>query len=139
MLLDGIHDLAATPVEANYQAAMQTFASRWPRRALVVLFSDVDEPREARVLLRAIKPLRTRHLWFLARVMDPRLKELGRLPVHSPSDLYTAGAYEWYRQRRDQARAELNLTGLRHIEAEPEGLATALVNAYWHAKQTGAL
>jgi len=139
MLLDGIHDLSAAPVEANYQAAMQTFASRWPRRALVVLFSDVDEPREAKALLQAIKPLRTRHLWFLARVMDPRLKELGRLPVHSASDLYTAGAYEWYRQRRDQARAELNLTGLRHIEAEPEGLATALVNAYWNAKQTGAI
>lgn len=139
MLLDGIHDLAAAPVEANYAAAMHAFASRWTRRALVVAFTDMDEPREAKAFLRAIQPMRSRHLWFLARVMDPRLRELATLPVTNQAELYSAGAYEWYRQRRDEARTELNNAGLRHIEAEPETLALELVNAYWHAKQTGAI
>ncbi|MBL8059518.1 MAG: DUF58 domain-containing protein [Chthonomonas sp.] len=139
MLLDGIHDLVATPVEANYAAAMHAFASRWTRRALVVAFTDMDEPREARAFLRAIQPMRSRHLWFLARVMDPRLRELGKQPVTNQVELYSAGAYEWYRMRRDEARAELNNAGIKHIEAEPETLAAELVNAYWHAKQTGAI
>ena len=139
MLLEGIHDLRATPVESNYAAAMQYFASRWKRRALVVLFTDVEEEREARDLVAAIKPLRGRHLWFLARVMDPRLKELAKAPLRQESDLYQLGAYEWYAKRREDARVALTNQGIRHVEAEPEELAGALVNAYWQAKQTGAI
>lgn len=139
MLLDAIHDLRATPVESNYAAAMQYFASRWKRRALVVLFTDVEEERESKELVRAIKPLRDRHLWFLARVMDPRLRELGRAPLRTEDDLFQLGAYEWYVKRREEARNALAHHGIRQIEAEPEELAGALVNAYWHAKQTGAI
>ncbi len=139
MLLEAIHDLRALPVESNVQGAMQYFASRWKRRALVVLFTDVEEERESKRLTQAIKPLRMRHLWFLVRVMDPRLKQLGHAPIASEEAMYDAGAYEWYMKRREDARVALSQSGLRQIEAEPEDLAGALVNAYWQVKQSGAI
>lgn len=139
MLLDAIHDLRAKPVESNYAAAMHYFASRWKRRALVVLFSDLEERREADALLKAIHPIRGRHLWFLARVMDPRLKELSLAPLRQPDDVYQLGAYEWYARRREEARVTLTQKGIRNIEAEPEELAGELVSAYWDTKQAGLL
>jgi uncharacterized protein (DUF58 family) len=115
------------------------FATRWKRRALVVLFTDIEEKRESEKLLASIKPIRNRHLWFVVRVMDPRLKELAVAPLKEEADLYRLGAYHWYAQRREEARVALNQSGLRNIEAEPEELAGVLVNTYWQVKQSGAL
>ncbi len=139
MLLEAIHDLKARPVESNFGSLMAMFATRWKRRALVVLFTDIEEKREATKLLGAIKPIRNRHLWFIVRVMDPRLKELAVAPLKEESDLYKLGAYHWYAQRREEARIALTHQGVRNIEAEPEELAGVLVNAYWQAKQAGSL
>lgn len=137
MLLDAIHDLQARPVETNYTEAMQLFASRWTRRALVVMFTDVEGPEDAQSLLRALNPLRHRHLWFLARISDPRLRELAHAPLESEEDVFRLAAYDWYAGQRESSRRILNQRGLRNIEAEPQDLARELVKAYWDVKQSG--
>lgn len=135
VLLDAIHDLRAIPTEADYHGALHALAAQWRRRALVVLFTDSENKEQAQMLSGAIAPQRHRHLWFIARVKDPRLDELELVPITSERRLYDRAALSWYREDRNAARRVLEHQRIDIVESEPDGLSNALVSAYIDAKR----
>jgi len=139
ILLNAIHNLKARPVESNYMGAFSYLASRQKRRAMVVVFTDAEDAQTAERLSKAIAPLRRRHLVFVARISDPRVKELARLELTNADQLYDKAAGLWYESERREASMKLAVTGLQNIDAEPEELAQALTTAYFIAKETSAL
>lgn len=139
VLLDAIHNLRARPVESDIVSALAFLASRWKRRALVVMFTDVENPVHAEMLVKAIQPLRYRHLWFVTRVLDPRLDELSAQPIKSRRDFFQRAALSWYFKERNAARDIMSQLRIESIESEPEGLWQALVGAYVDAKQKAAI
>lgn len=139
MLLDAIHALEAVPYESDAEKALQYLASRWKRRALVVMFTDAEDTNGAEKLVKAIKGQRSRHLWFLARVMDPRLAELEAEQLTNMREYYQRAALSWYLDSREQAKRVLDASRFEMIEAEPQDLAQALVGAYIDAKQKAAI
>ncbi|HRJ27109.1 MAG TPA: DUF58 domain-containing protein [Fimbriimonadaceae bacterium] len=139
VILDTIHALLAEPVESNYQAAMAYLGSRWKRRSLVVVFTDAENDDQARDLVAALSPIAKRHLVFVVRVSDPRLKEMAELQVTGMDNLYQKAASSWYFSERRQADSRLRAANLQSIEAEPQDLSAALVTAYLHAKATHAI
>jgi uncharacterized protein (DUF58 family) len=138
-ILDAVHDLHAAPVQSNFQAAFGYLASRWKRRALIINFTDLEDEHEARNLVRAISGMRSKHLWFIARILDSRANQLESVTAKSADAIYDLGALNWYLRRREEAGAILQVSGLKQIETEAQNLSAALVNAYWTAKETGQL
>ena len=128
-ILDTVHGVHAEPVEADYMAAFSYLSSRWKRRSLVVVFTDLENDDQAAELSAALSNLRKRHLLIVVRVADPRLRELMSTEIEEPMDLYRRSAAHWYFHDRKKAESRLSLGGIRSIEAEPQDLSAALVSA----------
>jgi uncharacterized protein (DUF58 family) len=133
-VLDAMHDLEAEPVETDHARAFAYAASRWKRRSLFVLFTDVEDEEQARALASALAGLGRRHLVMTVRVTDPRLKELQALPVRTTREMHQRAAALWYFQDRARARRVLDGARIDSIEAEPNELSAALVSAYLRVK-----
>ena len=134
-ILDTVHGVHAEPVQPNYQAAFSYLASRWKRRSLVVVFTDAENEDQARELASALSVLKRRHLLFVVRVADPRLREVMALPIERATDLYSRSSAFWYFQDRKKADADLSTAGIHSIEAEPQDLSATLVSAYLRVKE----
>jgi uncharacterized protein (DUF58 family) len=138
-ILEAVHALGAEPSYPAYARAFGYLSSRWKRRSLLVVFSDVDDDEQARELMQALTPQTRRHLVVLVRVADPRLRRLCRQPLSGPKAFYEAAAAEWHANERAKAGRHLVSGNVRVIEAEPEELAATLVSAYLGIKEAGAL
>jgi uncharacterized protein (DUF58 family) len=134
-ILDTVHGVHAEPVQPNYQAAFAYLSNRWKRRSLVVVFTDAENDDQAAELAVALGNLRKRHLVFVVRVADPRLREVLAAPLDQPTDLYRRAAAHWYFRDRKKAETRLSTGGLQSIEAEPQDLSAALVSAYLRVKE----
>lgn len=134
-ILDTVHGVHAEPVQPNYQGAFAHLANRWKRRSLVVVFTDAENDDQASELSAALANLRKRHLLFVVRVADPRLREVIAKDIDQPTDLYNRAAALWYFRDRKKADSRLSMAGIQSIEAEPEDLSAALVSAYLRVKE----
>lgn len=134
-ILDAVFDIQAEPVQSNYLGAFSYLASRWKRRSLVIIFTDAENEDQAKELSAALGLVRSRHLIYVVRVSDPKWKLSLVEPVNSERILFDQAAALWYRSDRQKAEATLRTLGYQNIEAEPQDLATALVQAYLRVKQ----
>ena len=134
-LLQAVHDVPAQPIQPNYSAAFSYLASRWKRRAMVVVFTDAENEDQGQELAAALASLRKHHLVFVVRVSDPRLRELREKPVTDAQSLAERAAAVWYGGDRRRAEWALRRGRLHSLEAEPQDLAAALVAAYDDAKR----
>jgi len=138
-VIEAIHDLVSEPVESDPAAAYSYLASRWKRRSLLVAFTDLEDSNDAKSLTAAFGPMARRHLSLLARVSDPRMKELLHLPLYSGDDLYLRSGALMFREEKKQAESVLSAAGLHNLEAEPQDLAAALVSFYFEVKEKALL
>lgn len=134
LILEAVHDLTADPVESDPTAAFAYLATRWKRRSLIVSFTDIENEHEAKVLAGSMASVR-RHLNLIARVADPRLKELVEAELASSSDLYSKAAALMFTDERKRAGSVLDSFGVHSLEAEPQDLAAALVSFYFLVKE----
>lgn len=134
-ILDTVHGVHADPVQPDYQGAFAYLANRWKRRSLVVVFTDAENEDQAAELSTALANLRKRHLLFVVRVADPRLREVVAAKIDRPTGLYARAAALWYFRDRKKADSRLSVAGIQSIEAEPEDLSAALVSAYLRVKE----
>ena len=139
VMLHALHDLEAEPIESD---AVKTFAylvARIKRRALVLNFTAMPDLGRAKEVVTGLSPMLRRHLVLTVDVSDPKLKEsLGRAIVSNETMAEVAAA-QWIERDRREALAFAAASGLRTLEAEPQDLAAALVNAYLDVKARGAL
>jgi uncharacterized protein (DUF58 family) len=134
-ILDTIHGLHAEAVQTNYLKAISYMASRWKRRSLVVLFTDAETREDAQDVVAALGPIARRHLLFVVRVMDPRVRELQNQELTDERDMYDRASALLYARDRREAEMMLSSAGYTSIEAEPEELSAKLVNAYLRVKE----
>lgn len=138
-VLRAVHDLEAEPVETNFVRAFSYLSARWKRRSLLVVMTDADEAEGAGALAEVLRPLRSRHLVYVVRVGDPRIRELVAREPCEVEDLYKKAGAIWYISQRKRADGALKSAGLQTLEAEPDELASALVGAYWEVKEAARL
>ena len=88
-ILESLYNLNARMVETDYKAAFQNLATRWRRRSLVVLFSDLVDPDSSAQILDAVPMLADMHRLVCVTVSDPNIlagrqrrprRRRGRLP-----------------------------------------------------------
>jgi len=139
MIIEALHDQVAQPVETDSVAAFSYLAARWKRRSLIVTFTDSGDADRAAAISSALTPLVRRHLVLLARISDPRLKEVLDTRLQTVNDMYKKAAALLLDEDRRQATSVLTLHGLHSLESEPQDLAANLVSFYFQAKESALI
>jgi uncharacterized protein (DUF58 family) len=138
-ILDAIHALEPEPVESDPVKAFAYLASRWKKRSLIVVFTDAEEEFQASQLASGLARLVHRHLVFVVRVSDPRLRELKGMPISDQRSFFLRTSALLYDADRQKASRILTLAGLDSLESEPEELTAKLVSAYLRVKELNLL
>jgi uncharacterized protein (DUF58 family) len=139
IIIEALHDLVAEPVESDPRAAFAYLGARWKRRALLVMFTDCEHKEKAQELTAALGSMARRHLTLVARVADPRLRNAAQTPLDTVSGMYKRAAAELLAQDRREAGVVLSTSNVNSLEAEPQDLASALVNYYFMVKEKSIL
>jgi uncharacterized protein (DUF58 family) len=130
----------ASLVEPDYAAAFRTLAARHRRRSLVVLFTDVIDPRSSGALVAHTTRSAGRHLPVVVALRNDAL-----VAAASPADrrttsaLYESAAAEELLSAREEALQQMRRAGVDVVDASPTQLSAAVVNRYLEIKARGVL
>jgi uncharacterized protein (DUF58 family) len=138
-LVDSLYNVFAQPVESDYGAAFTELVTRWKRRSLVVVFTDLIDPESSDRLIKSLKILESRHRVVCVNVSDPQLGEaLYRSPLEE-SDVYERAVATQVLHERSQAISVLKQRGVVTIDSPPETLSSDLINHYLKLKARSAI
>lgn len=137
-LLRASYDLQPEAVATDYLALAAQLAVRQPRRALVMLATNVrDEDSEE--LLAAVRLLQRRHLVCVASLREQVLDAALDADVADLDGAVTAGAAAHYLQQRAAAHEALRRHRVMTLDVAPADLPAALVERYLAVKRDGLL
>jgi uncharacterized protein (DUF58 family) len=126
--------------ESAYTAAFSYAASRFRRRSLYVVLTDLAEATVEQALLPALSILIRTHLVVVAAVRDPVVSAWAHdSGVEWPSDVFRSAAAIASLHQRERAAARLRSVGAIVIDAEPGRLAVDVVDTYLDLKASGRL
>ncbi len=106
--------------ESNPLSAVMALSKMLPQRALVLLFTSLDDVEAAGQLAQATLLLRPKHLPMLVSVEDLWVRETARGQRADAHDIYTAIAAREHRRSAVRTRAQVERLGAIVIEAAPE-------------------
>ncbi len=150
----------ATMSEPDYAAAFRTLSTRHRKRSLVVLFTDVVDPRSAQALVAHLTRGGARHLPLIVALRDDALLAVAAgerraepTAVERPRDSRVSGDASWgspdagYERAaaedvlaaREEALTRMRRAGASVVDVSPRAMAAAVVNRYLELKRRGAL
>ncbi|MFK7915530.1 MAG: DUF58 domain-containing protein [Pseudomonadales bacterium] len=110
-------DARGSAAESNPLAAVIAAARELPQRALIVLFTQLDDAEAAGQLARATALLRPRHLPLVVTVEDAWVNATAQ--AHE-SNVFTALAAREHRRTAQRTRAQLEQLGAIVVESPPQ-------------------
>ncbi len=126
--------------EPDYAAAFRVLAQRQRKRALIVLVTDVLEPRAARALLAHLTRGASRHLAVVVALRNDALLAAAALPaVGSAEAVYESAAAAELLAERAMALQRMRDAGVVVLDVAPDAMAAAVVSQYLELKARGAL
>jgi uncharacterized protein (DUF58 family) len=137
-LVNAMAPLDPVLLEADHRGIVAAILGRVRRRALVVLFTELNTAVVEEGLLPSLGVLTARHTVLVAAVADPRVASMlhGRSTVH---DVYGAAAAERATAERRRLVALLRRRGVEVVDAPPESFAPAVADTYLALKAAGRL
>ena len=133
-LLTLTYSLQDAEGDSNYHRAIPYLTSRWTRRSLVVVFTDLVDPRSSRPLISQIASLAKKHLCLCVAMTDPAVEAAGRGPFTEPEDAYRAASARQAIRARKLAAAQLVRLGVSVLDVAPADFTPALVERYLDIK-----
>lgn len=138
-ILESCFDLEARLVESDYRQAFVHSLTRFRRRTMLVVFTDLVEQAIELHLIPAL-PLVTRsHLVVVAAVRDPAVEAWAAEPPVDGAAAYRSVAARSALVERERVAARLRRVGATVIDEPPHLLAARLADAYIKTKATGRL
>lgn len=126
--------------ESAYGVAFTIAASRFRRRSLFVVFTDLVESVVIDSLLPALGSLTRTHLVMVAAVRDPDVVKWASSGHHEAVDeSYRSAAAVAALDARERTIASLSALGVVVVDARPGELATGVVDKYLELKARGRL
>lgn len=136
---EAMYDVHPQLVEADVREAFATAITRFRRRSLLVLLTDLVEESVGETLLPAL-PLATRsHLVLVGAVQDPDVVRWAADDALDAGQAYRKAAAVASLASRARATARLRAAGVVVVDAPPGKLAPMLTDAYLEAKAVGRL
>lgn len=129
-LLEALYQVEAQVTYVDFRRLVEFVQIRVPRRALLVMFSDLLDETHARPLVEHAALLSRKHLPVCVTMHDPVAGELAERAAHSVDEVFRrAAAADVIAERRSLA-AHLRKSAVGLVEAPPGELAVATVNRY---------
>jgi len=138
-LLEVLYAVEAQPTHVDFRRLVEHVRVRLPRRALLVMFSDLLDEAQAMPLAEYAVVLRKKHLPVCVTMHDPIATRLADVAPHSAEDVYLRAAAADVLADRESVKAHLAKAGIAIVEAPPGELAVATVNRYLEIKARRAL
>ena len=133
-ILESLYNLDARMVETDYKAAFQNLATRWRRRSLIVLFSDLVDPDSSAQILDAVPMLADSHRVVCVTVSDPNILAAAQSIPEDSAGVYQKAVAVQVLQERRAAISVLKRRGVWTIDSPPEALSADLINHYLDLK-----
>ncbi|NNM97885.1 MAG: DUF58 domain-containing protein [Candidatus Dormibacteraeota bacterium] len=138
-LLERLSALRPELVDPDWELVIAQLRKRQGPRALIVIFTDLADPKVAAELARATALLRPRHLPLVVTQRDPALEAARRRPPMDDLALYRRAAALGILEERELALQQLQRLGVLTVDSGPEGVSPALLNRYLELKGRGQL
>ena len=133
-ILQALYAARAEPVESDYRAAFRFLSSRWRKRSLAVLFTDIADPDSSAMLLAEIAQLAAAHLVICVVVRDPLVSSRARQMPEIAAQVYEKAVADEVLADRRRALGILGRRGVLVVDAEPQELSADLVARYLTVK-----
>jgi len=138
-MTEAMFDLEPALAESDYSGAFSSLLSRFRRRALIVILSDLQPQMVEDSLIPALPLILRHHLVVVGAVMDPAVARWADGPAGEGADTYRKAAAIAALSDRRRIAARLRGLGVTVIDAPPGQLSTRLADAYLSVKAAGRL
>lgn len=130
----------ATMAEPDYAAAFRTLAARQRRRSMIVLFTDVIDPRSSGAVIAHTIRTAQRHVPLVVALRNEQLTAASiPTPDASLDTVYDAVAAEELLMARADALERMRQRGVSVLDTPPLAMTTAVINRYLDLKDRAAL
>ena len=133
-LLHASFDRFPQMVESRYDEAFLYLRTHCPKRALVVLITNVIDEVNSHQIEQYLGSIVGRHLPLGVLIRDHRLFDAADHPVGPENSLYRAAAAAEILTWRHQVLTDLEHNGVLTIDTFPEDMTAPLVNRYLEIK-----
>ena len=136
---EAMYQLEPQLSESDYQGAFAETVTRFRRRAMLVVLTELSEQAVAETLLPALPIVVRHHLVVVAAVRDPEVDFWARSVPTEAGTAFRKAAAAQALDRRRRTIARLRGLGAVVIDAVPGDLAPQLADVYLKVKSTGRL
>ena len=136
---EAMHALSPQLDESDYQGAFTEVLSRFKRRSLLILLTDILDSAVTDSLLPALPLISRKHLVMVAAARDPAVESWRTEPVTDSEEAYLRVAAVDSLGRRRRAATMLRSRGALVVDAPTNRLSVDITDAYLKAKATGRL
>ena len=131
---------AASMAEPDYATAFRLLAERHRKRSLIVLFTDVIDPRASRALIAHTARSAARHILLVVALRNDRLTEAAVPGEHaSATRLFESAAAEELVAAREEALLQMRRAGVQVLDVSPVAMTPAVINRYLEIKARASL
>ncbi len=138
-LLELLYNIQSQPTVPDYQRALAYLKTRRPKRALVVLFTDLAVGSNLDELVAAMASLRPRHLPLVVTMSDPGVLALAEQPATSSAAVYERAIAQQLLDERALLLDKLEQRGVLTLDVPAHQLTTSVINRYLLLKARGML
>jgi uncharacterized protein (DUF58 family) len=136
---EAMYALEPRLVESDYRGAFAETLTRFRRRAMLVVLTELAEQAVTETLLPALPLIARDHLVVVASVADPEVRGWALATPAEPGAAYRKAAAAAALADRRRTVARLRGLGAVVVDAPPGRLAPDLADAYLRVKATGRL
>lgn len=133
-LTRAVYDLEAGLTATDYLTAMTFLRAKMRARSLLVVFTNLLEPRSAKELAASLRGLLPHHLPLCVLMRDERIDQLALDPVRGEKDLFVRAAAAEALSFREGILRDLRHSGVLVLDARPEDVTPELVKRYLEVK-----
>lgn len=134
-ILEALHSLYADLEEPDYGYAFQFLQARWPRRSLLVCFTDLWDEVSSRHAIEALAAQQPRHLPLAVTLLNSALVQACEQEMQSVDAVYQKVAALEALHQREQAVNLLMQRRVLVVNTPAEKLSVELVNRYLEIKE----
>jgi uncharacterized protein (DUF58 family) len=138
-IMNALYNVEARMVESDYAKSFSDLATRWRRRSLFVLFTDLVDPDSSAGVLNALSIVERRHRTVCVTVSDPNMVGSANLSPEIDAEVYQkAVAMQTLHERRSAINI-LKRRGVWTVDSPPATLSADLINRYMELKARSAI
>jgi uncharacterized protein (DUF58 family) len=138
-MLEALYALEPRLEEPDYRAALSHLRRKYPRRALVVIFTDLNGGFSMEQLLNDVKLLSRTHLPLVVTISDPDIVAMTEQIPTTQQQVYERAAAERLQSQRAVILQSLQAHGVLTLDVPAHQLSASVINRYLEIKEMGRL